>query len=202
MASFGGDLDLLSMIGAQLISVKNEQGKDVQGVFVPISYNQMRVFQDKQGKAHATFRFNMWPASNGIVEYWKRQRLTSNEAITAYNIPTHRLELSLTDEYKKKLLNRAKVVALEQHKEDWTTPEQQDEKQNRDLRNLIYSFMPSDLCSSVWMHQPKNQPGGSAVPQLLPQTASADAIAWKPNFGADGNMAGGSQIPDNSDLPF
>ena len=203
MASFGGDIDLLAgTIGSQLIAIKNDKGQDVQGVFVPLSYNQMKVYQDKNGKNHATIAFNMWPASQGIVNFWKSRRLQAGEEISAYSIPSHRLELNLTQEYRQKLLERAKAVVLEQHKDDWTTPEQQDEKQNKELRNLMYSYLPSDLCTSVWMHQPKMQPGGSAAPAAVAPATTTAATAWTPNFGADGNMSGGANIPDNSDLPF
>lgn len=203
MASFGGDIDLLAgTIGSQLVTIKNEKGQDIQGVFVPISYNQMKVYRDRNGKDHASIAFNMWPASQGIVNFWKSRRLQAGEEINAYSIPTHRLELNLTQEYRQKLLERAKAVVLEQHKKDWTTPEQQDEKQNKELRNLMYSYLPADLSSSVWMHQPKNQPGGSAAPQVTAPATIVAATAWRPNFDENGNMSGGTSIPENSDLPF
>lgn len=202
MATFGGDIDLLAgTIGSQLIAIKNDKGQDIQGVFIPITYNQMKVYRDKSGKDHASIAFNMWPASQGIVNYWKTRRLQAGEEINAYSVPSHRLELNLSQEYRQKLMERAKAIILEQHKEDWNTPELQDEKQNKELRNLIYSYLPADLCSSVWMHQPKTQPGGSAAPAAVaPATA---ATAWRPTFDENGNMnSGGTSIPQNSDLPF
>lgn len=203
MASFGGDIDLLAgTIGSQFITIKNEKGQDIQGVFIPISYNQMKVYRDKKGKDHASIAFNMWPASKGIVEFWKSRRLQAGEQITPYSVPTHRLELNLSQEYRLKLMERAKAIILEQHKEDWNTPESQDEKQNGELEDLIYSYLPADLCASVWMKQPKIQPGGSAAPQQVAQSTSVAATAWRPDFDANGNMAGGSDIPQDSDLPF
>lgn len=202
MASFGGDFDLLGMIGAQLIAVKDDNGKETQGIFVPINYNQVKVFRDNKGKDHATFKFNMWPVSKGIEDWWKKQRMIAGVPVTAYNVPTHRIELNLTDEYRQKLAQRAKAVALEQHKEDWTTPEQQDEHTNKDLNNLMYRMSHYDLCSSVWMHEPKSQMGGASAPQPMAQAASVSTTTWRPNFDANGNMSGGSDVPDNSDLPF
>lgn len=201
MASFGCELDLMGMIGAQYATIKDAKtGKDLPCVCIPVGYNEIHCWQDKQGVQHAGVKINMWPVSKGIADWWRQKRVTAGEQITMYNIPTHRVELNLSDEYRQKLANRAKQVLLEQHKEDWNTPELQNENSNKDLSNQMYRMSHYDLCSSVWMHQPKNQPMGGAP---MPQAAAApvaQATAWTPNFDADGNMAGGAAAPD--DLPF
>lgn len=98
-------------------------------------------------------------------------------------------------------MERAKLAILAQHKDDWNTSELQDENQNRELKNAIYRMVHQDLCSSVWMHEPKSNVGGYGVPSAAQSVAAAPTSqAWTPNFDADGNMSGGSNAPD--DLPF
>lgn len=200
MASFGCEIDLMGMVGAQYAIIKDEKtGKNVPCVCIPVAWNEMNCWQDNKQKQHAGVKINMWPVSKGIADWWKQKRITAGEQITMYNIPTHRIELNLSDEYRQKLAVRAKQVLLEQHKDDWTMPEQQNEATNKELHDQIYSMTHFDLCSSVWMRQPKNQPTGAPMPQAA-AAPTATATAWRPNFDADGNMAGGAAAPD--DLPF
>lgn len=188
------------MIGAQYAIIKDEKtGKNIPCVCIPIAYNEIKCSQDKKGVAYANVKISMWPVNKGIADWWKTQRLTAGEQITAYNIPTHRIELNLSEEYQQKLAARAKSVLLEQHKNDWTTPELQNEATNKELHDYIYRMSHYDLCSSVWMHQPKNSYSGAPMPQAAAAPV-ATCTTWQPNFDADGNMAGGAAAPD--DLPF
>lgn len=201
MASFGFDLDLLGFVRSSLVAIKDETtGKDIPCVCIPVAFNQIRVFKDKHDKNHATVKCNMWPVSRGIADYWKSQRSQLGEEVTPFNIPTHRIELGLPDEYRNRMAAQAKKIILAQHAKDWTTPELQDENQNVELRNTIYRMTHFDLCSSVWMHKPKSLAPASVAPSV--EVGKGASTAWTPAFDENGNVIGGSKIPEDSDLPF
>lgn len=201
MASFSGELDLMGFMGAKLLQGIDPDKKDRAYICIPVQMNEMSTRQDKNGKVHVSAKFNMWPVSKGIADWWKGQRTQAGVNITQFNIPTHRIELGFSEEYRKRLMERAKLAILAQHKDDWNTSELQDENQNRELKNAIYRMVHQDLCSSVWMHEPKSNVGGYGVPSAAQSVAAAPTSqAWTPNFDADGNMSGGSNAPD--DLPF
>lgn len=203
MASFGGGLDLLAFLGTKLLTGLDSDKPNRGYICIPVDMNKISLYNDKNGVCHAEAKFNMWPASKGIVDWWRKQRITAGEAITVYNVPSHRIEINYPEEYQQKLMQGAKAKYIAEHPEECATPEMQDENQNKNLRNYMYNFAHRDLCASVWMHQPKNQVGGSAAPapQPMQQVSQGQAQVWTPNFNAaPGEMSGGSDGVD--DLPF
>lgn len=201
--SFGGELDLMKCPKAMLRVVEDGNGNKYNCVCIPVDFSQIKVMESKDhASTHAYLRFSMWPLGTGLINWWKQQCSMAGKEISDKTIPTHRIEINYSAEYRQKLHDRAKQVILEQQKDVWTTPETQDENKNKELKNMIYRMTHVDLCTSVWRYGAMAVGGVGYSPAVssTPVAPDAPSQVWDTNFDANGNMIGGSAASDN--LPF
>lgn len=197
MATFSGQLDLMALIGAKLLEGIDSDAPKRAYICIPLDWNQIKVSVDKQGTTHVNMDIYMGPASKGIVKWWEKNRIQAGEPITVYNVPSHRISLSLTQEYREKLVDRAKALYFAQHSD--LNPDTLTEQQQQELKAFVGNKSNITLCSSVWMHEPKGQLADSPVPKAQ----AAAPMTWKPStqLDADGNPLQTSGNNED-DLPF
>ena len=155
MATFSGQLDLMALIGAKLLEGIDSDAPKRGYICIPLDWNQIKVNVDKRGSTHANMDIYMGPASEGIVKWWEKNRIQAGEPITVYNIPSHRISLSLTQEYREQLADRAKALYFAQHSE--LNPDTLTEQQKQELKAFVGMKSNITLCTSMWMHEPKGQ---------------------------------------------
>ena len=204
MASYYSEANLLAAVGSFIAQgLKGKEDKRLY-VCIPVDLNEIRVYKDRQGRDAAGMKINMWPAKQGITNYWKSRLTQEGKPITMYNVPTHCMEVGLSKERQELYAKVAKQKLLELHKQDWTTPEQQDENQNKEIRNYMYACSRPELSPSVWMREPKQQNDGAAPYQPSNvQQATQTASEWHPEFDEHGNLINSGNMTDApNDLPF
>lgn len=197
MATFGGKLDLMALFGAKLLEGIDSDAPKRGYICIPLDMNQIHVNVDKKGETHANMDIFMGPASEGIVKWWEKNRIQAGEPITVYNIPSHRISLSLTQEYREKLVDRAKALYFSQHPD--LNPDTLTEQQKQELKAFVGMKSNITLCTSMWMHEPKGQLAGAPAPKAQ----AAAPTTWKPStqLDADGNPLQTSGNNEDA-LPF
>lgn len=191
MSSFYGTIDLAACKGAKLCSGINEENPKQNFVCIPIDWNEIQVREDSNTPSgyRANMKINMWAATDRFRQACIDNRLKRGESVDGYNPPSHTIEVGLTQAFLEKAKASAKKRILSEHSE-WSTPEQQDEQQNHELRNMIYNAVRLSL-GSMYASIPKNAPSFKGTAQ------AAGAVS-----GYQQPADGGPFDDPECDLPF
>ena len=200
MASYSGNIDLLSPSGAQVF--KGIDAKNPERAFVcrPIAANEIKVeaAANNPQRMLAKMRVNIWPLNE---QYKNRVRQSAQErGNTNVNVPTHEMQLSFSTEHIKTVVKMFPKL-VEQVKEA-----------NKDRDPDIVNQDPADESSHLFkairqrmnkrlamLYQPQpTQPSPYQQPTYAQAGAATGYVA--PAQGAEPDFAGYN--PDDDDLPF
>ena len=196
MAHYRFSIDLGRFIGARFVTINNEDGKAVNGIFIPAGINAINVLSDTrdEGKRNASgikafVNFVMRRTSEKYISAIRQSTVGRGETVTEYNIPYYQACISIKEELRTKIRAALAQKVLAHHPE-W---QGQSDTQGTDLARAITMLMPFAMgdCYLVeenngQQQQPvnRNAPQAASVQGYTPAAAPAEAAEW------------------NDDLPF
>ncbi len=202
MASYNGNIDLLSLNGAQVFTGIDQKNPNRAFVCVPVDLNDIQVKPSRNDSTRqlATLRVNIWPLNE---QYKAKIRQSAQErGDNSVSVPTHEMQISYSTEYIKgickafpKLVEQV-IEANKQRSPEIATQDAQDE--NTHLFKLVRQRMNKRLAMLYQPQQTQQQP--SPYPQQnFAQASSATAYVAPAEGTANDPFYGGM---DDSDLPF
>ena len=202
MASYNGNVDLLSLNGAKVLVGIDEKNKQRPYVCIPIDVNEIRVETSKNdaSKTQAKLRVNIWPFNEAYKN--KIRQSAAERGDTQVSVPTHEMQLSFSTEYVKAVA-KAFPKLVEQVKEankekDPAIVNQDFNDENSHLFKAIRTRMNKRI-ASLYQPQPTAQP---TYPQQAYGSAGNATAYVPPADGAPDYSSMPGYDDPNSDLPF
>lgn len=200
MASYSGNIDLLSLSGAQVFKGIDAKNPERAFVCIPIAANEIKVeaAANNPQRMLAKMRVNIWPLNE---QYKNRVRQSAQErGNTNVNVPTHEMQLSFSTEHIKTVVKMFPKL-VEQVKEankdrdpDIVNQDPTDESSHlfkairqRMNKRLAMLYQPQPTQPSPYQ-QPTYAQAGAATGYVAP------AQVAEPDFGG--------YNPEDDDLPF
>ena len=200
MASYSGNIDLLSLSGAQVFKGIDAKNPERAFVCIPISANEIKVeaAANNPRRMLAKMRVNIWPLNE---QYKNRVRQSAQErGNTNVNVPTHEMQLSFSTEHIKtvvKMFPKLVEQVKEANKErDPDIVNQDPTDENSHLFKAIRQRMNKRL---AMLYQPQpTQPSPYQQPTYAQAGSATGYVA--PAQGTESDFAGYN--PEDDDLPF
>lgn len=200
MASYSGNIDLLSLSGAQVYKGIDAKNPERAFVCIPIAANEIKVeaAANNPQRMLAKMRVNIWPLNE---QYKNRVRQSAQErGNTNVNVPTHEMQLSFSTEHIKtvvKMFPKLVEQVKEANKErDPEIVNQDPTDENTHLFKAIRQRMNKRL---AMLYQPQpTQPSPYQQPTYAQAGAATGYVA--PAQGTESDFAGYN--PADDDLPF
>lgn len=200
MASYSGNIDLLSLSGAQVFKGIDAKNPERAFVCIPISANEIKVeaAANNPQRMLAKMRVNIWPLNE---QYKNRVRQSAQErGNTNVNVPTHEMQLSFSTEHIKtvvKMFPKLVEQVKEANKErDPDIVNQDPTDESSHLFKAIRQRMNKRL---AMLYQPQpTQPSPYQQPTYAQAGAATGYVA--PAQGTESDFAGYN--PEDDDLPF
>ena len=201
MASFNGNIDLLSLNGAQVFTGIDKNKPQRAYVCIPVDVNEIKVEPSPNNaqRTLAKLHVNIWPLNEQYKAKVRQSALERGD--TNVSVPTHEMQVSFTTDYIKmaidtfpKLIEQAKEANKERNP-DIVNQDPKDE--NTQLFKAIRSRMNKRL---AMLYQPlsNTQPSPYQQPTYAQAGAATGYVA--PAQGAEPDFGGYNQ--DDDDLPF
>lgn len=116
MASFSGNIDLLSLNGAKVYAGIDQKNPKRGFVCIPVDLNEIRIDsgQNDPAKQVARLRVNIWPLNENYKNAIRQKNRERGNTET--NVPTHEMEQSYSIEYVKAAIKQFPAL-VEQVKE-------------------------------------------------------------------------------------
>ena len=204
MASYNGNVDLLSLNGAKVLVGIDEKNAQRPYVCIPIDVNEIRVGTYQKNNVNvqvAKLRVHIEPFKDSYKNKIRQSNIERGD--TDKSVPTHEMQLSFSTEYVKAVA-KAFPKLVEQVKEF-------SKEKDPDIVNQDYNDENSHLFKAIRTRMNKRiaslyQPQPTQQQQTYPQQAygsAGNATAYVPpaDGGNDYSSMPGYDDP-NSDLPF
>lgn len=200
MASYSGNIDLLSLSGAQVFKGIDAKNPERAFVCIPIAANEIKVeaAANNPQRMLAKMRVNIWPLNE---QYKNRVRQSAQErGNTNVNVPTHEMQLSFSTDHIKavvKMFPKLVEQVKEANKErDPGIVNQDPTDENSHLFKAIRQRMNKRL---AMLYQPQpTQPSPYQQPTYAQAGAATGYVT--PAQGTESDFAGYN--PEDDDLPF
>lgn len=199
MASYNGNIDLLSFNGAQVLKGIEQQSPERVYVCIPVDVNEIKLEQhpQKPDRTLAKLRINIWPLNENYKNAARRSALERGN--TNFVVPTHEMQMSFSTEYIKFVVQKFPKL-VEQVKEankerDPNIVNQDPTDENTHLFKAIRQRLNKRL---AMLYQPQpTQPSPYATPNVGIAGAATNYVApaEKSEDPFEGNSFG-------NDLPF
>lgn len=189
MAHYRFSIDLGRFIGARFVTINNEEGKPVNGIFIPSGINAINVLADTrdEGKRNpsgikAFINLVMRRASNKYIDTIRQSTVGRGETVTEYNIPYYQACLSIKEEIRNKIREVLAKKVIQQHPE-WNG---QSDTQGTDLSRAISMMMPFTMGDCYLVEENRNTaapanpsaPSAQSVAGYTPAAAPAETPEW------------------------
>ena len=204
MASYNGNIDLLSLNGAKVLVGIDEKNAQRPYVCIPIDVNEIRIGTYQKNNVNvqvAKLRVHIEPFKDSYKNKIRQSNIERGD--TDKSVPTHEMQMSFSVEYVKAVA-KAFPKLVEQVKEankerDPEIVNQDFNDENTHLFRAIRTRMNKRIASLY-------QPQATTTQQPYPQQAygaAGNATAYVPpaDGGNDYSSMPGYDDP-NSDLPF
>lgn len=200
MASYNGNIDLLSFNGAQVLKGIEQQSPERVYVCIPVDVNEIKLEQhpQKPDRTLAKLRINIWPLNENYKNAARRSALERGN--TNFVVPTHEMQMSFSTEYIKfvaqkfpKLVEQVKEANKER---DPDIVNQDPADENTHLFKAIRQRMNKRL-AMLYQPQPTQQSSPYATPNVGIAGAATSYVA--PAEKSE-DPFGDSSF--NNDLPF
>lgn len=200
MASYNGNIDLLSFNGAQVLKGIYQQSPERVYVCIPVDVNDIKIEQhpQKPDRTLAKLRINIWPLNENYKNAARRSALERGN--TNFVVPTHEMQMSFSTEYIKFVVQKFPKL-VEQVKEankerDQDIVNQDPTDENTHLFKAIRQRLNKRL-AMLYQPQPTQQPSPYATPNVGIAGAATNYVApaEKSEDPFEGNSFG-------NDLPF
>ena len=204
MASYNGNVDLLSLNGAKVLVGIDEKNAQRPYVCIPIDVNEIRVGTYQKNNVNvqvAKLRVHIEPFKDSYKNKIRQSNIERGD--TDKSVPTHEMQLSFSTEYVKavakafpKLVEQVKEFSKEK---DPDIVNQDFNDENSHLFKAIRTRMNKRI-ASLYQPQPTQQQ------QTYPQQAygsAGNATAYVPPADGGNDYSSMPGYDDsNSDLPF
>lgn len=204
MASYNGNVDLLSLNGAKVLVGIDEKNAKRPYVCIPLDVNEIRIEtyqKDNVNRQVAKLRVHIEPFKDSYKNKIRQSNIERGD--TEKSVPTHEMQISFSTEYVKAVA-KAFPKLVEQVKE-------YSKEKDPDIVNQDFNDENSHLFKAIRARMNKRiaslyQPQPTAQQQTYPQQAygaAGNATAYVPpaDGGNDYSSMPGYDDP-NSDLPF
>ena len=201
MASDNGNIDLLSLNGAQVFKGIDKDNPERVYVCIPVGLNEIKVEQSPQNsnRTLAKLRVNIWPLNE---QYKAKVRQSSMERGNSnVTVPTHEMQMSFSADFIKDIVRKfPKLVeqVREANKErDPDIVNQDPTDENTHLFKAIRQRMNKRL-AMLYQPQATQQPSPYATPNVGVAGAATGYVAPAENT----DPLAGYTDADVGDLPF
>lgn len=202
MASFNGNLELLSLNGAQVFKGIDKNNPERVYVCIPTDLNEIKVSQAPKDPTRtvAKLRVNIWPLNE---QYKAKVRQAAMErGDSNVTVPTHEMQMSFSVDYIKDIARKfPKLVEQVKEAQKERDPEivnQDPTDENTHLFKAIRQRMNKRL-AMLYQPQATQQPSPYATPNVGVAGAATGYVAPAEASGVD---LGGYNPADDEDLPF
>ena len=204
MASYNGNVDLLSLNGAKVLVGIDEKNVKRPYVCIPLDVNEIRIEtyqKDNVNRQVAKLRVHIEPFKDSYKNKIRQSNIERGD--TEKSVPTHEMQISFSTEYVKavakafpKLVEQVKEYSKEK---DPDIVNQDFNDENSHLFKAIRTRMNKRIAS---LYQPQTATPQQTYPQQV-YGAAGNATAYVPpaDGGNDYSSMPGYDDP-NSDLPF
>ncbi len=204
MASYNGNIDLLSLNGAQVFKGIDTKNPDRVYVCIPADLNEIKVEQAKKkpNRTLAKMRVNIWPLNE---QYKAKVRQAAQErGDSNVTVPTHEMQLSFSQDHIKMIIAKfPKLVEQVKEANKERDPEivnQDPTDENTHLFKAIRQRMNKRL-AMLYQPQSTTQPQGAYQAPSYAQAGTASA--YTPPVEANNDpFAGNDYGADDDALPF
>ena len=202
MASYNGNIDLLSFNGAQVLKGIEQQSPERVYVCIPVDVNEIKLEQhpQKPDRTLAKLRINIWPLNENYKNAARRSALERGN--TNFVVPTHEMQMSFSTEYIKfvvqkfpKLVEQVKDANKER---DPDIVNQDPTDENTHLFKSIRQRMNKRL-AMLYQPQSTQQPSPYATPNVGVAGAATGYVAPAE---ANNDPFAGNTYNEEDDLPF
>ena len=200
MASYNGNIDLLSLNGAQVFKGIDKNNPERVYVCIPADLNEIKVEQAPQDPTRtlAKIRVNIWPLNEQYKA--KVRQVALERGDSNVTVPTHEMKMSYSLDYIKAVVQKfPKLVeqVREANKErDSDIVNQDPTDESSHLFKAIRQRMNKRL---AMLYQPQpTQPSPYQQPTYAQAGAATGYVA--PAQGAEPDFGGYN--PEDDDLPF
>lgn len=199
MASYSGNIDLLSLSGAQVFTGIDPKDPKRAYVCIPIDVNEIKLATARNNAERqlATFRVNIWPLNEQYKNAVRRSSAERGDA--SVSEPTHEMQQSYSTEYIKAVaMHFPKLVeqVREQHKErdpDIVNQDAQDENshlfkalRNRMNRRIAMLYQPRTATAPIQTPTPPSmQTAGQPTTFDAAASEAQGEYGWSENFNDD-----------------
>ncbi|MCI6463797.1 MAG: hypothetical protein MSA30_10565 [Prevotella sp.] len=201
MASYNGNVDLLSLNGAQVFKGIDAKNPERVYVCIPADVNEIKVEQAPQDPTRtlAKMRVNIWPLNEQYKA--KVRQVASERGDSNVVVPTHEMQMSYSLDYIKTVAQKfpklVEQVKEAQKERDPDIVNQDPTDENSHLFKAIRQRMNKRL---AMLYQPlsNTQPSPYQQPTYAQAGAATGYVA--PAQGAEPDFGGYNQEDD--ELPF
>lgn len=202
MASYNGNIDLLSLNGAQVFTGIDQKNPQRAFVCIPVDVNEIKVeaAPNNAQRTLAKLHVNIWPLNEQYKAKVRQSALERGD--TNVSVPTHEMQVSFTTDYIKSAIELfPKLVEQVKEAQKGRTPDivNQDPKDEKtQLFNAIRRRMNKRL---AMLYQPLSTTQPQAVYQAPSYAQAGAAAAYIPPTENTDPLAGYTDA-DVGDLPF
>ena len=202
MASFNGNLELLSLNGAQVFKGIDKNNPERVYVCIPTDLNEIKVSQAPKNPTRtvAKLRVNIWPINEQYKAKVRQAAMESGDSNVT--VPTHEMQMSFSVDYIKDIARKfPKLVEQVKEANKERDPEivnQDPTDENTHLFKAIRQRMNKRL-AMLYQPQATQQPSPYATPNVGVAGAATGYVAPAESSGVD---LGGYNPADDEDLPF
>ena len=203
MASYNGNIDLLSLNGAQVFKGIDAKNPERVYVCIPADLNEIKVEQhpQQQDRTLAKLRVNIWPLNEQYKAKVRQVALERGDSNVV--VPTHEMKMSYSLDYIKAVVQKFPKL-VEQVKEankerDPDIVNQDPTDENTHLFNAIRQRM-SKRMAMLYQPQATQQPSPYATSNVGVAGAATNYVA--PAEASNDPFAGNTYGADDDALPF
>lgn len=203
MANYNGNIDLLSLNGAQVFKGIDKNNPERVYVCIPADLNEIKVEQAPQDPTRtlAKIRVNIWPLNEQYKAKVRQVALERGDGNVT--VPTHEMKMSYSLDYIKAVVQKFPKL-VEQVKEankerDPDIVNQDPTDENTHLFNAIRQRMSKRL-AMLYQPQATQQPSPYATSNVGVAGAATNYVA--PAEASNDPFAGNTYGADDDALPF
>ena len=200
MASFNGNIDLLSLNGAQVFTGIDKNKPQRAYVCIPVDVNEIKVEQAPKDPTRtlAKMRVNIWPLNEQYKAKVRQAALERGDSNVT--VPTHEMQMSYSVDYIKTVVQKfPKLVEQVKEANKERDPEIVNQDPTDESSHLFKAIRQRMNKRLAMLYQPQpTQPSPYQQPTYAQAGAATGYVA--PAQGAEPDFAGYN--PEDDDLPF
>ena len=201
MASYNGNIDLLSLNGAQVFKGIDAKNPERVYVCIPADLNEIKVEQAPQDPTRtlAKMRVNIWPLNEQYKA--KVRQVASERGDSNVVVPTHEMQMSYSLDYIKTVAQKfPKLVEQVKEAQKERDPDIVNQDPTDENSHLFKAIRPRMNKRLAMLYQPLSNTQPSPYQQPTYAQAGAATVYVAPVQGAEPDFGGYNQEDD--DLPF